>query len=175
MEKWQLGQQRPVVVVTMWPYTHVLSSHFPFSYWRVCTCKLMVAFDYVMFVLAHPWPLRSTQGYNPQCLYFWHHGNLILCNVCTCKSYNSSQHTRLHSNPKPPQRSHSTHHAREKKSCLIGCGYSFIDLVSAIRKLMALTHALLSCLHSKLDAYVCIQFLGRLAKYLHVFNNPELQ
>ena len=61
---------------------------------------------------------------------------------------------------------------KKRKSCLIGCGYSFIDLVSAIRKL---THALLSCLHSKLDAYVCIQFLGRLAKYLHVFNNPELQ
>lgn len=63
---------------------------------------------------------------------------------------------------------------KKRKSCLLGCGYSFIDLVSAMRKLMALTHALLSCLHSKLDAYVCIQFLGRLAKYLHVVNNPEL-
>ena len=64
---------------------------------------------------------------------------------------------------------------KKKVSCLLGCGYSFIDLVSAMRTLMALTHAQLSCLHSKLDPYVCIQFLGRLAKYLHVFNNPELQ
>ena len=102
------------------------------------------------------------------CLYLHAHDYLGACKVAynfetittSCKSYNNSQHTRLHSNPTPPQRSRSTHHARET---ILKFSSKFM---SARLWLWNWNDTLFSCLHNKLAWCMCVHFWAGLAEYM---------